>query len=344
MVSMSRFLRGMMIPCAMAFYACGSDSGSSSNDIGENFVGEKYYIVLDEANKSMVVYSTRTDYHCEVENDNYEFVKDENARQVKRDYLFIGDTLVMLYVDEDEIYGKVFVGGKNGEIKGKWKMTTCGYTHESKSIACSGDNVDVIDGSKYYYTFTQDTLYISGTDLQGNVIDLYAPQAEEYDDYTGSEFVRSVFEHLEMDIVGNTPAPWTAFEYPWSDGERRDIDYVAQKMQITIVSRDKNHISFVYDGASYELDFTNALHLWYSRGTRTELSATLKSDKGDCSLTYMGDVINNAPEICSAENAKYLHLATFFDNNGDTLFYGAIDYSIGNHEEFINCLNDLNGK
>ena len=356
MISMSRFLCGMMVPCAIAFYACGNDSGSSSSDNVEGFIGQKYYIALDEANKTMMVYNI--DYRCEVENDNYVFVKDEKSNQNKRDYLFMGDTLVLLYDVGESVFGSVFVGGENGKIKGKWKkLTTCTYSQEDNSIGCIGDSVyyytftqDAFDNWYntdsliYYYTFTQDTLYISGTDLQGKEVDVNAPQEDGYDDYTGSEFVKSVFEHLQMDILGNTPAPWTAFQKPRCGNGRCNIEDAAQEMQVTIVSRDKNHISFVYDGTSYELDITNASHLWYSRGTRTELSATLKSDKGSCSLTYMGDVIDDAPEICSAENAEYLQLATYYDNNGNPLFYGARDYSTGNHEEFINCLHDLNDK
>ena len=323
MISMSRFLCGLMVSCAVVFYACGSDGGSApsdNNNVGANFVGEKDYIVLDEMNKKMTIYTTSRDSHCEVENDSYKFVEDVETRQVTRDYLFIGDTLVLLYDDEGEIYGLVFVGGKNGQIKDTWKRTTCDYTHESNSITCGSDNVDVVGGFKYYFTFTQDTLYISGTDLQGNVIDINAPQEDEYDDYAGSEFVQELFSIMEntnkgIIVSGNTPAPWEAFREPWSSEGGCDIECVALKKNVTIVNRDKNHISFVYDGTSYELDFTNALHLWYSRGTRTELSATLKSDKGECSLTYMGDVIGSAPEICSAENAQYMNMGTYFDNN-----------------------------
>lgn len=338
-------LCGIVVPCSMAILACGNDCSSnasaSDNGVGSGFIGEKIPIVLDEANRSITAYSTRKENRCVVENESYEFVTETQTSQSQRNYTFVGDTLVLLYSDEGHTYGQVYVGGKSDQVKSKWKLSTCHYADDSIDCSDAAD-ANLTDGSSFYYTFTQDTLYISRIDAQGNAIDIYAPDVDDYDDYAGSEFVQEVFMHLESYVSGNTLAPWSAFEKPWYGDGRIDIDSIALKMNVTIVSRDKNHISFVYDGASYELNFTHAFHQWYNSGSRVELDVTLTSDKGNCSLSYIGDVIDS-PEICSAEHAQDLELATFYSNNDSLLFYGAKDYHVGNHEEFISCLHKLNG-
>ena len=348
----SLILYGMLIPFATVFFACGDNGESNpsgSNNIGENFVGEKDPIVLNETNHTMTIYSFRSENRCVVDEDNdkYEFVVHKDTSQVYREYKFLGDTLVILYKDGDNTYGQVLVGGKGGQIKSKWKLTSCRYVHESNSIDCGDSNGphDVVMESFVYYNFTQDTAYISRTDLNGKVMDINAPEVDSYDDYTGSTFVQGLFEfmnyaHKGIGVAGNSPAPWGAFRTTWSDVGECDIGCVALKNDVTILSRDKKRMSFNFKDVNYELNFSHALKWWYSRGSRTEVSLTLKSDKGECALEYMSDVIQS-PEICSAENRGYLDLATYLGNNNTILFYGAKDYHIGNNDEFRQCVVNL---
>jgi len=346
----SLILYGMLIPFATSFFACG-DNGeinpSGSNNIGENFVGEKDPIVLNETNHAMTIYNFKSENRCVVEGDKYEFVVHKDTSQVYREYKFLGDTLVLLYKDGDHTYGQVLVGGKNGQIKNKWKVTSCHYIHERNSVDCSGlaNPDEVIKGSTVYFDITQDTLFISRIDSKGNAIDINAPEVDDYDDYTGSTFVQDLFEFMDyaykgVSVVGNLPAPWGAFRTTWSDVGECNIECVALKKDVTIVSRDKSHMSFNFKGVNYELNFSHALHWLYSRGSRAEVSLSLKSDKGECALEYLSDVIQS-PEICSAENAGYLDLYTYYSSNDSLLFYGAKDYHIGNHDEFRSCVVGL---
>lgn len=349
----SLILYGMLIPFATVFFACGDNGESNpsgSNNIGENFVGEKDPIVLNETNHTMTIYSFRSENRCVVDEDNdkYEFVVHKDTSQVYREYKFLGDTLVILYNKDGEgTYGQVLVGGKNGQIKNKWKLTACQYIYESNSVDCSGlaNPDEVIKGSTVYFDITQDTVYISRIDSRGNAIEIDAPEVDDYDDYTGSTFVQGLFEfmnyaHKGIGVAGNSPAPWGAFRTTWSDVGECDIGCVALKKNVTILSRDKKRMSFNFKDVNYELNFSHALKLWYSRGSRTEVSLTLKSDKGECALEYMSDVIQS-PEICSAENRGYLDLATYLGNNNTILFYGAKDYHIGNNDEFRQCVVNL---
>ena len=81
----SFILYGMMLPCAMAIFACGDNGDTDplgSNNIGENFIGEKDPIVLNEANHAMTIYNFKSENRCVVEGDKYEFVVHKDTSQV----------------------------------------------------------------------------------------------------------------------------------------------------------------------------------------------------------------------------------------------------------------------
>ena len=63
---------GLLI-CTATFLAC-SDSNdsfvSNVNDIGENFIGEKYPIVLNGSIQSMTIYRFDSENRCVVDEDN----------------------------------------------------------------------------------------------------------------------------------------------------------------------------------------------------------------------------------------------------------------------------------
>ena len=90
---------GMVMSCTMAILACSDSNGtfvSNVNSIGENFIGEKDPIVLDEINHTMTIYRFKSENRCVVEDDKYEFVVHKDTSQVYREYKFLGETLVLL--------------------------------------------------------------------------------------------------------------------------------------------------------------------------------------------------------------------------------------------------------
>ena len=347
----SFILYGMMLPCAMAILACGDNGDTDplgSNNIGENFIGEKDPIVLNEANHAMTIYNFKSENRCVVEGDKYEFVVHKDTSQVYREYKFLGDTLVLLYKDGDHTYGQVLVGGKNGQIKSKWKLTACHYVHESNSVDCSGlTNTDeVIKGSIVYFDFTQDTLYISRIDAKGKAIDINTPEVDDYDDYTASRYMSIIFQSIDAvlqfsDWYGGLA--FYSYPWPWSDVFsfcNCDIEKDALQRNITVTSRDKNKISFIANNKNVEMEFTHALHLLYNRGQRAEIDVSLKTDDGVCTLNYVHDP-NMIPEVCNAENSSSLEIATYLNRDDTVIFNGAKDYHIGDEEKFRSCVVGL---
>ena len=332
-----KFLSLVGLLCCSIMLAC-SESGESnpvSDNSRENFVGVKIPLVLDEANQRFSVYEESHRDVCVVDGEKFTFETLANSRYFEREYGFRGDTLVIFYTDEDvRTYGQIFIGGKNGQIKNKWKMINCEYVQESNSLDCS-DTKELSSRQKNtitYFEFTQDTLFASMTDLNGKPLDVYAPTEDEYDDYTGSSFMEDIFDVIitsQYEVF-----PWTAF---WKS---ENFEAHAQKRNVVINSKDKTHISFVINGQNFEVEFTKAKRLQYNRGSYTEVGATLKSGNGVCVLDYMSDP-NMTPEICKAENADLMDLYSTYNSNDSLLYYGADSYHIGNAAEFRDCIVNL---
>lgn len=332
-----KFLGLAGLLCCATMLACSESNESNpvSNNSRENFVGVKYPLVLDEANRKFSTFEVHSHDVCKVDDDKYEFVTMVDTQHIERDYDFRGDTLVIFYNDgESRKYGQVFVDGKNGQIKNKWKKTNCEYVQESNSIDCreSKELSGRLKNTITYFDFTQDTLFASVIDLNGKPIDMYAPTEDDYDDYTGSSFMEDIFDVIitsQYEVF-----PWTAF---WKS---ENFEAHAQKRNVVINSKDKTHISFVIRGQNFEVEFTKAKRLQYTSGSYAEVGATLKSDNGVCVLDYMSDS-KMTPEICKAENAGLMDLASTYNSKDSLLYYGADSYYIGNAGEFRDCIVNL---
>ena len=332
-----KFLGLAGLLCCATMLACSESNESNpvSNNSRENFVGVKYPLVLDEANRKFSTFEVHSHDVCKVDDDKYEFVTMVDTQHIERDYDFRGDTLVIFYNDgESRKYGQVFVDGKNGQIKNKWKKTNCEYVQESNLIECrdASELNGWLKNTITYFDFTQDTLFASVTDLNGKPIDMYAPTEDEYDDYTGSSFMEDIFDVIitsQYEVF-----PWTVF---W---ENENFEAYVQHNNVVISSRDKKHISFVISGQNFEVEFTKAKRLQYNRGSYVEVGATLKSDNGVCVLDYMSDS-KMTPEICKAENAGLMDLASTYNSKDSLLYYGADSYYIGNAGEFRDCIVNL---
>ena len=332
-----KFLGLAGLLCCAAMLACSESNESNpvSNNSRENFVGIKYPLILDEANRKLSTYEVHSHDVCKVDDDKYEFVTMVDTQHIERVYDFRGDTLVIFYSDEDvRTYGQIFVGGKNGQIKNKWKMINCKYVQESNSLDCrdASELNGWLKNTITYFDFTQDTLFASVTDLNGNAIDIYAPTEDEYDDYTGSSFMEDIFDVIitsQYEVF-----PGTAF---WKS---ENFEAYVQHNNVVINSKDKTHISFVIRGQNFEVEFTKAKRLQYTSGSYVEVGATLKSDNGVCVLDYMSDS-KMTPEICKAENAGLMDLYSTYNSKDSLLYYGADSEYIGNAGEFRDCIVNL---
>ena len=338
-----KFLSLVGLLCCSIMLAC-SESGESnpvSDNSRENFVGIKYPLVLNEGKKRFSTYEVLSHDVCIVDSGKYTFKKMVDLQHIEREYVFRGDTLVIFYGNANtRVYGQIFIGGKKGLIKNKWKQINCEFVQESNTLDC--DNTEKISGKLKntitYFDFTQDTLFASITDLNGNPIDAYAPIVVEYDDYTGSSYMEMIFEII---VLTNNGVELAGFNSPWTAFLQNDnFEARAQNRNVVVKSRDKTHISFVIDEQNFEVEFTKAKRLDYRHGSYVEVGATLKSDNGVCVLDYVSDP-NMTPEICKAENADLMEFSSTYNSKDLLWYYVADSYHIGNAAEFRDCIVNL---
>ena len=334
-------LTGLLFFAPMLACSESNESNPVFNNSRENFVGIKYPLILDEANQKFSTFEVRSRDICKVDDGKYEFVTMVDTQHIERDYDFRGDTLVIFYTDgKSRKYGQVLVGGKNGQIKNKWKKTNCEYVQESNSIDCreTSELSGRLKNTITYYDFTQDTIFASVIDLNGKPIDMYAPTEDEYDDYTGSDYMETIFEII---VKTNQNVVLMGYSFPSIVFRKDEIfEKYVQYNNIVISSRDKAHISFVISGQNFEVEFTKAKRLQYNRGSYVEVGATLKSSNGVCVLDYMSDS-KMTPEICKAENAGMMDIDSTYNSKDSLLYYGADSYYIGNAVEFRDCIVNL---
>lgn len=327
--------------CMMAILAC-SDSESSNPSASPNgFVGFRMPMALDEANQSYLALQIRDKDVCIQKDESLEFATVKDTSRINGDYAFIGDTLVTFNKKDMDSYGGVFVGGKNGQIKSKWKMiNSCRYIPKTNSIKCLDQSqLSARENSMIaYYEYTQDSLFVSFTDLNGKEIDPYAMIKDEFDDYTNSYYMET---NMYVVIATYEGVGLGGFDYPeetFYGGA--DIEKYASTSNVVINSRDKNRISFTVNGQTFEMEFTKAFHASSLFREYGEVSAVMKSDNGTCTLDYVFDS-QVTPEICRDENRELMKFNTEYNLNGDTSNYGTDEYHMGNATEFKECIERL---
>ena len=331
---------GLLI-CMMAILAC-SDSESSNPSASSNvFVGLRMPMILDEANRSFLAFQIRDEDVCFQKDESLEFATVKDTSHINGDYAFIGDTLVTFNKKDMESSGRVFVGGKNGQIKNKWEMVNqCRYIPKTNTIKClDRSQLSARENSMIaYYEFTQDSLFVSFTDLNGKEIDPYAMIKDEFDDYTNSYYMET---NMYVIIATYEGVGLSGFDYPeetFYGGA--DIEGYALRRNVVINSRDKNHISFTFNGQTFEMEFTKALHSSSFFREYGEVSAVMKSDNGTCTLDYIFDS-KMTPEICRDENRNLMEINTEYHVDGDSVYMGTDEYHMGNATEFKECIQGL---
>lgn len=330
-----------LVVCMMAILAC-SDSESSNPSASPNgFVGYRMPMNLDEANRSFLAFQIRDEDVCIRKDESIEFATVKDTSHINGDYAFIGDTLVTFNKKDMDSYGGVFVGGKNGQIKNKWKkIELCRYFPKTNTIKC-------LDRSEFnareismiaYYEFTQDSLFVSFTDLNGNEINPYAMVKDEFDDYTNSYYMET---NMYVIVATYEGVGLGGFDYPeetFYGGA--DVEGYALSKNIVINSRDKNHISFTFNGQTFEMEFIKAMRSSSFNREYGEVSAVMKSDNGTCTLDYIFDS-KMTPEICRDENRDLMDFNTEYHVDGDSVYMGTDEYHMGNATEFKECIQRL---
>ena len=219
-------------------------------------------------------------------------------------------------------------------------INSCRYIPKTNSIKCLDQSqLSARENSMIaYYEYTQDSLFVSFTDLNGKEIDPYAMIKDEFDDYTNSYYMET---NMYVVLATYEGVGLGGFDYPeetFYGGT--DIEKYASTSNVVINSRDKNRISFTVNGQTFEMEFTKAFHASSLFREYGEVSAVMKSDNGTCTLDYVFDS-QMTPEICRDENRELMKFNTEYNLNGDTSNLGTDEYHMGNATEFKECIERL---
>ena len=144
-------LLGAALTVTFAFYACGDDSSSGpSGDSGTNTTEtntSSYQMLLDENSQVMSLSGEGfMENMCIVSGESVQWkpVNTKKGDQIIK-YMFVGDTLVLFWQDEDgafENYGDMFIGGTAGNIYGTWNLIPCEYKESKGRSSCDEDDLE----------------------------------------------------------------------------------------------------------------------------------------------------------------------------------------------------------
>lgn len=299
------------VACALALFACGSDSSSGpGGDL------PRMKISIDESNKMIISYDYISFDFCAYDSvgNRFDWKKDAvvlNYTLVQH-YLFHGDTLVFF----SEEGTSVFVGGKANTIYGRWKgLYNCSYDVDEDEIQCRDTDADLEEGS-HYLIFHKD--YAEA--------EYIAP--EVFNDYTNSVWMRLFYDGLRKQSFTFLP------NYIFVDGSD-STESEWNEPGIEVKSRSKSKISFAFGEKNVSIEFADVNGDFYD----FSYTANVRVDDKTCSLQYAS--LRVTENLCSAEYADYFDMDVFEDEDLSIVY--ANGYYKNNEKEFVQCLESAFG-
>lgn len=304
----AKFLFPATLVCALTFTACGSDSSSGSDSTST----DSRRISVDEANRTLTIYSEGTTSACLYDGDG-EYSWNDSYRKVSGkttySYLFIGDTLII--VDSYDEGGIVFVGGDRGTLYGTWTLLDdCEY--EYGNIDCDDNRYGTIT---YVLQFTFSKIAIS---FKYKLL---------VDDYMNSEWMTEFYSGLSRKYFD-----FSRIGFFYADSA--NVAAAIQSAGVEILSQTKTSVSFSFNGKPVSLQ----LNLQDFAYGDVHYTVEVQSEADHCALD-VEMTTNITKSLCSAENDDYLEWYEI--ENGDSTDYVVDGYYRDNRGEFENCLHNM---
>lgn len=226
---------------------------------------------VDEAHDSVTV-SIETYGGCVEQNGSYFYDADFYFADVNRfAYRFRKDTLLLSYIDDDEI-GRDSItlllnGGTFGKLDGVWHISQCSY--ENDRYGCNND------------------VYEKYIKFDGNNVESRFTERNDFD-YMRSVFIYELF--LFLTTQNSIQLETVFYGTRFANGE--------EEYGITIQEKTNRSMKFTYGGHLFALNLDYAHYM-------DSVSVSLSSNGVICMGRYR-EMQNVPPEMCSAVNAKYL--------------------------------------
>lgn len=323
---MKKLLIAAFAAQALLFTACGDDS--SSGGISMSMSGS---ITVDEANQLLVLIpDAYSEAGCVLEGETPVWKSVVHLQKPDSfKYEFRGDTLLLHEVDGEYVYdGRMFVGGKAGNLYASWRYTSCRYDEEDAETQCSEKD------AKYY------ELVYKLSPGRVNAKAVYY-----YDKYLADEGTASYMDSYFMyQLYGKLSVAY---------GQDVYIDEITYNkpeiVQGAIVNYGVQVLERNDKGGKFtigEKTYTVRVNKVEERLVTTEHDGTeemeINIEVSDGVTTCVAEYFRLMPQrnLCKAENMDYLNFETEYDGNGLPYQY-AYRFRMENENAFNSCLYDI---
>jgi hypothetical protein len=326
-------LFGAALAATFAFYACGDDSSSGpSGDSGTYTSTEtnssSYQMLIDENSQTMHL-SGSGDFEnmCLVKGNTVEWgqVKVTSGERLAQ-YKFVGDTLAILWLDNEEgeyeDYGEMFVGGTAGNIYGSWSSIPCMYHDRGR------DSRTICDSD---FEGVQTTLTISNGSFSKTTTKTTSQASAS--DYPTSLFRIHLFTYLATGSKGDIPTAGDIFGHSFDQ-----VPTAEALAMLGIVSTDISLTgeSFTYAGIPVTVEIQKAFKM-----DDDNKAAIVNVTANGVTCTGIREEFEEiSREYCTTENINLFDTDSDTDANGNKYYY-AYDYLNKNIDEFRTCIQTI---
>ena len=302
------------IASSFCLFACGESEAPTNTEkknaeVAGTCTDPSINITIDDVQSTMTAHILNTRNECTVDGDVFTFTGEEREHDIVYDYKFVGDTLI-LAARGDGFQEIVLVGGKNGNLKARWKVLP-GYRFINGSIVKEDEESATTPD---HFDISENCLFIEDNSLSNW-------------DYTESRLTAWIYDNL-----------FSRYKFIHSSNAYGDElftrggDQVASAKEeygITVLEKTRTSETITAFGQTVSIRYDNI-----QSDTRYYIfrsyDATVEANGKSCNYTYL--YMSEVPEeACKAEYKDYIEVK---DNK-------AVRVNRDDTESFAQCLLGL---
>lgn len=330
---------GFFFAIAVALNACGEDAsgnGSSDSVAFENGTSENgndgkvitqklKVLYVDEENSTIV--TSRGDVACICEDGScgWKNIAQGYDNKYVYKYFFVQDTLILQTCSNTLSYcnpGSVLVGGKAGNIYGKWNVPGCFY--EDGVMDCFASEL-LEDDIVYEITPEYLIAWSNVEAVYGRVLALNS---------MNSEYMYELLECLNS-RCNDTPDPMHI-----DDDDSENVNKLIEELNVQKISRNDKSAQFILNNQTFDVVVDDTYGI--SDGFFDySVKITVSSEGKTCNNTLQET--NNIKPWCSTENAFFFDSDIIKRDDGEDSHY-ITKMRKDNADEFGPCLRTLISK
>lgn len=328
-------LLGAALAATFAFYACGD--GSSSGPSGDSGTGSytetntsSYQMLLDENSQVMSLSGEGfMENMCIVSGETVQWkpVNTKDGNQIIK-YMFVGDTLVLFWQDEDgafENYGDMFIGGTAGNIYGTWNMIPCEYKESKGRSSCDEDDLE------YNTTLSISNGAVNVTQTKQTFVDA-SPL-----DYSTSEYRWSLYVALYTGVASNLDLMDLSYNSLSESGPLASKPEVQTALGIVSSDLSTTGETITIAGKTFTVkvqDFQS-----FTGNDNSSASVDISADGITCNST-VARIYELTSDYCKTEYMEDFDIDDAYDAKGNKYYY-VDSYKKSNMNEFYACMQGI---